>query len=249
MKTHVAPSPTFSVQRSGERFTADHGWLRAKHSFSFADYYDPNNVSWGALRVFNEDRIAAGEGFPPHPHRDMEIVTYVFSGGLEHKDSMGNCGVVAAGGVQFMSAGTGVRHSEFNASKTEELHLCQMWILPGKLGAKPSYGQEDFTLEDRRNRWLVVASGQAGVEAPIALTQTATLRVSKMEDSTSRHVFEPKRFGFLFVADGEIEAASESGERVSLGAGDALRTFDIPKIELRGSGEIVFWDVPPAADL
>ncbi|MFN2528959.1 MAG: pirin family protein [Candidatus Baltobacteraceae bacterium] len=244
MNTITTPPPTFSIQRSEQRYHADHGWLNARHSFSFADYFDPNNLSWGALRVFNDDRIAAGQGFPAHSHRDMEIITYVFTGALEHKDSMGNHGIVKDGGVQFMSAGTGVRHSEFNGSKSEELHLCQMWVLPGKLGAKPSYGQEDFTADDRRNNWLVVASGQAGVNAPIELTQSASLRVSRLENVTLRHVFEPKRYGFLFVGGGEIEVKDETAARHILREGDALRIFDIPKIELNGTGEVVLWDVP-----
>ena len=238
MKT-VSTSPVFAIQRSDQRFFADHGWLKAAHSFSFADYYDPSNVNWGALRVFNDDRIAAGQGFPPHPHRDMEIITYVFSGELEHKDSMGNHGVVKDGGVQFMSAGTGVRHSEVNGSGDKELHLVQMWVMPGKLGAKPSYGQKDYTKADRLNKWLLVASGQDGIDAPIALTQKATLRVARLEDTSLRHEFEPQRFGFVFAGEGEIEI---NGERLS--AGDAVRTFDIPSIELKGTGEIVFWDLP-----
>ena len=248
MSTITTRPPSFSVQRSDERFHADHGWLNARHSFSFAEYFDPNNVSWGALRVFNDDRIAAGEGFPTHPHRDMEIITYILSGELEHKDSMGNHGIVKDGGVQFMSAGTGVRHSEFNASKTKELHLVQMWVLPGKLGVKPSYGQQNFTEDDRRNKWLTVASGQPSVEAPIALTQDASLRVSSLEHHTLRHVFEPKRFGFLFVASGQIDVHGETEPKQILREGDALRIYDVAKIELHGSGEVVLWDVPPAAD-
>ena len=249
MSTITTPPPTFAIQRSDERYHADHGWLNARHSFSFADYYDPKNLSWGALRVFNDDTIAAGQGFPPHPHRDMEIITYVFSGALEHKDSMGNHGTVRDGGVQFMSAGTGVRHSEFNGSASEPLHLVQMWILPGQLGVKPTYGQQDFTAEDRRNKWLLVASGQPGVEdAPIALTQTATLRVSRLENATLRHVFEPKRFGFLFVGDGDVTVKGETQAGQTLKKGDALRLFDIAKIELHGTGEVVFWDTPAVSE-
>jgi redox-sensitive bicupin YhaK (pirin superfamily) len=248
MSTITTPAPTFSVQRSEARYHADHGWLNARHSFSFADYFDPDNLSWGALRVFNDDRIAPAQGFPPHPHRDMEIITYILSGELEHKDSMGNNGIVKDGGVQFMSAGTGVRHSEFNASKTKELHLVQMWVLPAKLGVKPSYGQEDFTEDDRRNKWLAVASGQPSVDAPIALTQDASLRVAKLENVTLRHVFEPKRFGFLFVASGQIEVHGETEAGQTLREGDALRVYDIAKIELHGTGEVVLWDVPPVAD-
>ena len=244
MSTITTPPPTFAVQRSHERYEANHGWLRTYHSFSFADYFDPNNLSWGALRVFNDDYISAGEGFPLHPHRDMEIITYVLDGALEHKDSMGNHGVVRNGGVQFMSAGTGVRHSEYNASKTEPLHLVQMWVLPGTLGVKPLYGQQEFSPQDRLNRWLVVASGQPGVQAPIELTQQATLRVSRLENVSLRHVFEPARFGFVFVADGEISVRGETQAEVTLKKGDALRIFDVAKIELSGVGEVVFWDAP-----
>jgi len=238
MKTALPPR-TFAVQRSNQRYFADHGWLRTYHSFSFAEYFDPSNVGWGALRVFNDDWIAAGSGFPMHSHSDMEILTYVLSGELEHQDSIGNRGIAGPGGVQFMSAGTGVRHSESNARDDRELHLVQMWVLPGKLGVQPSYGQIDFTEDDRRNRWLAVASGEPSVESSIALTQRATLRVARLENHELRHTFEPQRFGFLFVADGKIVAGSETLE-----AGDAVRTYAIERLHLRGSGEVVFWDVP-----
>lgn len=230
---------TFAVQRARERYHAEHGWLDTYHSLSFADYYDPQNMNWGALRVFNDDRIAAGTGFPMHPHRDMEILTYVFEGALEHQDSMGNRGVVQPGGVQFMSAGTGVRHSEVNARDDAPLHLVQMWVLPGRTGTPPTYGQMDFTLEDRRNRWLAVASGHHAIAAPIALTQDAALLVARLENHELRHTFEPARFGFLFVGQGEIDA---NGER--LHEGDAVRMYSIERLDLRGSGEVVLWDLP-----
>ncbi len=244
MQTTAAP--IFTLQPSGARFHANHGWLKTYHSFSFADYFDPANLSWGALRVFNEDTIEGGQGFPTHPHRDMEILTYVFAGRLEHRDSMGNHGVVGPGGVQFMSAGTGVRHSEFNASADEPLHLVQMWVVPGRLGATPSYGQVDFNLDDRLGNWLAVASGRPGVSAPIALTQDATLLVSRLDKTTLSHAFDSARYGFLFAAQGEITVRSAQGEQ-ALRAGDALRLYGVPSIEIAGSGEIVFWDVPPAA--
>ena len=234
---------TFSVQRAQQRYHARHGWLDTYHSFSFADYFDPQNVHWGALRVFNDDRIAAGTGFPTHPHRDMEILTYVFSGELEHQDSMGNRGVVKPGGVQFMSAGTGVRHSETNARDDRELHLVQMWVLPGRKDTPPTYGQMDFTLEDRRNRWLAVASGHHAIVAPIALTQNAALLVARLENHELRHTFEPARFGFLFVGEGEIEANGEQ-----LRTGDAVRMYAIERLDLRGSGEVVLWDLPALDD-
>jgi len=235
-------SPVFSIQRSGERAFFDHDWLKTYHSFSFSEYYDPDNENWGALRVFNDDYVAGGAGFPPHPHRDMEIVTYVLSGELAHRDSMGNHGVVGPGGVQFMSAGTGVRHSEFNNKPDETLHLVQMWVLPGKLGTTPSYGQHDFTVDDRRNKWLTIVSGEEGVDAPIRITQKATFSVARLENATLLKEFAPKRYGFLFVADGNVEVNGEA-----LKPGDAVRLFDVERLSLKGSGEIVLWDLPEAA--
>lgn len=235
----VATPRTFAVQHGKERYHADHGWLKTYHSFSFADYFDPENMNWGALRVFNDDYVASGTGFPTHPHRDMEIITYVFAGELEHQDSMGNRGVVGPGGVQFMSAGTGVRHSEYSKPGTGELHLVQMWVLPGSIGSKPSYGQVDFTINDRRNTWLHVASGLSDVEAPIPLTQRAVLQVTRLEDHSLVHTFAPKRYGFLFVADGIVEANGEQ-----LHAGDAVRIYDIERLHVSGNGELVLWDLP-----
>jgi redox-sensitive bicupin YhaK (pirin superfamily) len=235
-------TPVFSIQRANERAFFDREWLKTYHSFSFAEYYDPNNQNWGALRVFNDDYIAGGAGFPPHPHRDMEIVTYVLAGELAHRDSMGNHGVVGPGGVQFMSAGTGVRHSEFNNQPAETLHLVQMWVMPGKLGTQPSYGQRDFTIDDRRNRWLTVASGMEGVDAPIRITQNAAFSVARLEDTALVYEFSSKRFGFLFVAGGNVEANGEA-----LRAGDAVRLYDVERLALKGSGELVLWDVPEAA--
>ena len=239
----------FEVQRSDERGRFDHGWLQTSHSFSFADYHDPRYVNWGALRVFNDDRVAPGEGFPTHPHRDMEIVTYVLSGQLEHKDSIGNHGVVGPGGVQYMSAGSGVRHSEFNHSTSEPLHFLQMWVLPGVLGGAPSYGQIDFEVDQRRNKWLTVASGHASIGAPVALTQDATLMVSRVEGAELRHTFEPGRLGFLFVADGEIDVRAFDDRNVQvatteLKAGDAVRIANVTRVALLGTGEAVLWDVP-----
>ena len=235
-------TPSFSIQRSHERAVFEHGWLKTFHSFSFAEYVDPTNLNWGALRVLNDDEIAAGEGFPLHPHRDMEIVTYVLSGELAHEDSMGNRGVVGPGGVQFMSAGTGVRHSEFNNSPTQALHLVQMWVLPGQIGTPPSYGQMQFDQPDRTNRWLYPVSGEAHVESPIRITQAATFGVARVDDATLVHTFAPQRYGFLFVADGVVEANGES-----LRKGDAVRLYDVPRLGVKGHGELVLWDVPGIA--
>ena len=236
---NTATAPIFDIQRARDRAHADHGWLQTYHSFSFADYHDPNNVNWGALRVFNDDTVAGSTGFPAHPHRDMEIVTYVLSGRLQHKDSMGNEGVVGPGGVQFMSAGTGVRHSEHNADPKEPLHLVQMWVLPGELRQPPSYGQMDFAVAQRTNTWLRIASGDPSVSAPIRITQNATLAVSRVEDSTVVYEFAPQRYGFLFVADGNVEVNGES-----LHKGDAVRLYGVGRVGVRGHGELVPWDLP-----
>ncbi|HXM18021.1 MAG TPA: pirin family protein [Candidatus Tumulicola sp.] len=230
----------FTVQRSDDRYCADHGWLKTCHSFSFADYQDPSNQNWGALRVLNDDTIAPGEGFPAHPHRDMEILTYVLDGELEHQDDMGNRGVVGPGSVQYMSAGTGVKHSEFNHSKERPLHLVQMWVLPGQRSVKPSYGQREFTLDDRRNRWLLVASGRPGEGAPVKLMQDASFSVARLEAASLSHEFAPSRFGFLFVTDGTLSANDEQ-----LKAGDAVRIAGVPSLKIAGSGELLLWDLPP----
>jgi len=239
-----AKSGVFTIQRSGERFHADHGWLNTYFSFSFAEYYDPKNLNWGALRVLNDDTVAPAAGFPTHPHKDMEIITYVLSGQLDHKDSMGNHGVVGPGGIQYMSAGTGVRHSEYNASEKEPLHLVQMWLLPGRKGVKPSYGQLDYKVEDRRNKWLLVASGMPGDRAPVALTQQAAFRVARLENGVLDYAFAPGRLGFLFLAEGGLAA---NGSRLE--AGDAVRLGGLPSLSLSGSGEVLLWDVPPTIDV
>ena len=235
-------TPVFTVQRSGERAFFDHGWLKTYHSFSFAEYVDEKNLNWGALRVFNDDTVAGGQGFPPHPHRDMEIVTYVLSGRLAHKDSMGNEGIVSAGGVQFMSAGTGVRHSEFNADPNQPLHFVQMWVVPGRTGEAPSYGQMDFDDDARRNAWLRIVSGSAAVEAPIRITQDATFAVARAEGALPVYEFQAQRFGFLFVASGTVEA---NGEKLQ--AGDGVRLFDVRTLDIKGHGELVLWDTAAIA--
>lgn len=240
MATQTAP--VFTIQRADQRAFFDFGWLKTKHSFSFADYYDPDNLNWGALRVFNDDVVLPGQGFGTHPHRDMEIVTYVLRGELEHKDSLGHHGVVPPGGVQYMSAGTGVRHSEFNHSQQSDVHFVQMWVLPRSYGEPPAYGQHTFNEDERRDRWLVVASGEAGIEARVALRADATVRVAKLEGSSLDYAFRPDRYGFLFVADGAVQVNGEP-----LAAGDAVRTFGAQELEMSGTGELVLWDVPPTA--
>ena len=164
----------FDIIRSGTRGSADHGWLKAKHTFSFAEYRDPERVHFGKLRVINEDRIAPAQGFGTHPHNDMEIVTYIISGAIEHKDSMGNGTVIRAGEVQRMTAGTGVLHSEFNHSQDEELHLLQIWIFPDQKGLEPGYEQTLFERADKLNRLRLIGS-RDGRDGSVTIHQDVDL--------------------------------------------------------------------------
>ena len=228
---------TFQVQKSDERHHANIGWLDTHYSFSFADYYDPKFTNWGPLRVFNDDRIAGKKGFDMHPHKDMEILTYVLSGELEHEDSMKHKGVVRPGGIQYLSAGTGILHAERNSSN-KPLHLCQMWIKPDKNGHAPQYGQKDFSRFDREDSLLKTASGDG--TAPIRIHKDASLFVAKIERKKLAHAFKKDRLGFLFVAEGRITANGQT-----LFTGDAVRMGGIERLDLEGKGEIVLWDLGP----
>lgn len=230
---------SISIERSSDRAFFDHGWLKTHHSFSFAGYHDPRNVRWGALRVFNDDVVEGGRGFGAHPHSDMEILTYVLSGELEHKDSIGNVGVVRPGGVQYLSAGTGIVHSEYNHGAVLPVHFVQMWVLPDAPGRKPRYGQVDYTEAERRNRWLAIASGRPEVQSRITIWQNAAAYVAKLEEHTLSHTIAAGRFGFLFVADGNPTINGQP-----LHAGDAARIAGPFELEAQGSGELVLWDVP-----
>jgi redox-sensitive bicupin YhaK (pirin superfamily) len=210
---------------------ADHGWLNARHHFSFANYYDPARMGWGAIRVWNDDEIAANSGFPPHPHRDMEIITYVRKGAITHQDSMGNQGRTQAGDVQVMSAGTGVRHAEYNL-EPETTTLFQIWIAPKRQGGAPSWGAKPFPKGERSGRFVTLASGFA--EDTDALPIRADARVMgatlKAGESTE-HVVGEGRHAYLVPATGAIEV---NGERFDARDGAALtggRTYTIRAIE------------------
>jgi redox-sensitive bicupin YhaK (pirin superfamily) len=204
------------IRRANERGFADHGWLKSFHTFSFADYYAPAHMGFRALRVINEDRVQGGKGFGTHPHRDMEIISYVLSGALQHKDSMGTGSVIRPGDVQRMSAGTGVTHSEFNASPSELVHFLQIWILPDQRGHAPSYEQKHFTEADRQNQLRLVASSD-GHEGSLTIHQDARLFAGLLEPEKSvSHDLKAGRYGWLHVARGKVTVDGQS-----LGAGDA----------------------------
>jgi redox-sensitive bicupin YhaK (pirin superfamily) len=193
-----------TLRKSHERGHANHGWLDSFHTFSFADYYDPRWMGYGALRVINEDRIAPGGGFPTHSHRDMEIVTYVLSGALEHRDSLGNSGLIRPGEVQRMRAGRGIAHSEFNASDSEPVHLLQIWIDPDTSGLEPGYEQKAFTPEDLSGRFRVVASND-GRDDSVTIHQDAAIHATRLGQGEQATLgLAPGRRAWLHVATGRV---------------------------------------------
>lgn len=233
------------IIRAGERFHMESDWLSAYWLFSFDQYYDPRNMSFGPLRVFNHDTIQPGAGFPTHPHREMEIITYVLEGAVSHRDSTGGEGLIRAGEVQRMTAGTGVAHSEFNASKTEPLRLLQMWVLPERSGLKPSYEQKQFSQEHRTGKLLPIASGADTpelAEGPVKIHQDSTFYVSRLRagDEVS-HDLKAGRRAFLYVVEGEVKLAGET-----LKTGDQARVTDAGALAIRGSieSEIILIDLP-----
>jgi quercetin 2,3-dioxygenase len=209
------------IRKSEERGRANHGWLDTHFTFSFADYYDPEHVHFRTLRVMNDDRVAGGGGFPMHPHRDMEIVTYVLEGALEHRDSMGNGSVIKPGDIQYMSAGTGVTHSEFNASKTEPVHLYQIWMLPAEKGLKPAYHQKNFSEADKRGKLRLVASPD-GRDGSVKIRQDNELYATVLGAGASvKHALKPERHAYVQVARGSVKlngAPLETGDGAAISA-------------------------------
>ena len=225
---------------SESRGSANHGWLHAKHTFSFADYQDPKRVHFGPLRVINEDRIAPGQGFPTHGHRDMEIVTYPISGAIEHKDSMGNGTVITAGEVQRMTAGRGVQHSEFNHSKSDELHLLQIWMFPEQHHLEPGYEQTMFTREDKLNRLCLVAS-RDGRENSVTVHQKVDLYASVLEaKSTIEQPIGDARKIFVQIVSGDLVV---NGQPVKAGDGMQITDEKALYIESKSEAEFLVFDM------
>ncbi len=228
-----------TIRKSAERGHANHGWLDAHHSFSFADYHDPRCMGFRSLRVLNDDTIAGGGGFGAHPHRDMEIITYILSGALEHKDSMGNGRVIRPGEVQYMAAGTGVEHSEFNHSETEPAHLLQIWIVPDRKGAKPAYAERSFA-KAPTGRLHLVAS-KSGRDGSIGINQDADVYLAKLNAGDSaRHTLPPQRHAWVQVAEGEVTLDGQI-----LAAGDAMAFSDESGFELRAvtAAQVLVFDL------
>jgi redox-sensitive bicupin YhaK (pirin superfamily) len=229
------------IRRAGERGHADHGWLRSFHSFSFADYYDPRHTGFGPLLVINEDRVQPGKGFGTHGHRDMEIVSYVLAGALEHKDSIGNGSVIRPGDVQRMSAGTGVRHSEFNPSPREPVHFLQIWIQPAVAGIPPGYEEKHFDAPSKRGRLRLVASPD-GRDGSVTVHQDACLYATLLDGAERAvHALAPGRKGYVHVARGRVTANGQA-----LAAGDALKTTDVAELVLEdgADAEVLVFDLP-----
>jgi len=229
------------IRKARERGHAQHGWLESWHSFSFAEYHDPAHMGFSVLRVINEDIVAPGSGFGMHAHRDMEIVTYVLSGKLQHKDSLGTGAIINAGEVQRMSAGTGIRHSEFNASESLPVHLLQIWILPERADITPGYEQKRIPDEEKRGRWKAIAT-RDGRDGSLTIHQDAAIYATVLDgDECIEFQPETERVQYLQVARGTV---SMNGETLS--AGDAVMLMDEKKLQLAasGSGEVLLFDLP-----
>lgn len=230
-----------TLRKSSERGHAHHGWLNSWHSFSFADYHDPEHTQFSSLRVINDDTVEAGQGFGTHGHRDMEILSYVLSGSLQHKDSMGNGKMMTYGEVQLMSAGTGVQHSEFNPSPDEAVHFLQIWIVPNQTGIKPGYQQKYFAPAEKRGRWCLLVSPDAS-DGSLLLHQSARVYATVLgANEQLGYALAQGRHAYLHVAKGEVKIAG-----MTLAAGDALMFSDEAGFNLEGAleAELLLFDLP-----
>ncbi|HJX18146.1 MAG TPA: pirin family protein [Acidiferrobacterales bacterium] len=229
------------VRKSEDRGHANHGWLDSYHSFSFADYHDPAHVQFSVLRVINEDRVAPGAGFPTHGHRDMEIVSYVLEGALEHKDSLGTGSVIRPGDVQRMSAGTGVRHSEYNASKSELVHFLQIWILPDHAGHAPGYEQKHFAPGELDGQLRVVASPD-GRNGSVTIHQDALLYTAKLDDTMNvSHALAGGRRAYVHVARGGVAL---NGTPLAAGDGARIENETQLRLDQGREAEVLVFDLP-----
>lgn len=229
-----------TLRRAEERGKANFGWLDSKHSFSFGHYYDPDHMGFGPLRVINEDRVAPGRGFPTHPHSDMEILSYVLEGALEHKDSLGTGSVIRPGDLQRMSAGTGVRHSEFNASKTEPVHFLQIWIVPERKGITPSYEQKSFSVDEKRNRLRLIGSSD-GRDGSVTIHQDVDLYATVLEPGAGvSHQLPEGRRAWVQVARGDVNVDGEM-----LRAGDGVKVVSAREISFtsESGAEVLLFDM------
>lgn len=238
-------SQMFQKRLASDRGHATHGWLDSWHTFSFAEYYDPAHMGFRSLRVINDDTVAGGQGFGKHPHRDMEIVSYVLDGALEHRDSMGTGSVIRPGDVQRMSAGTGVAHSEYNASRSEPVHFLQIWLLPSARGIKPGYEQKHYSREDKRGALRLIAAPPAEAESTGAVTIHTDARVFAglfAGAERAEHRFAPGRHGWVHIARGKARVHGEL-----LSAGDAIAVSDEDAIVIEGvegdEGEVLLFDL------
>ena len=230
-----------TLRRAADRGRADFGWLDSRHSFSFGEYYDPAHMGFGPLRVINDDRVAGGGGFPTHPHRDMEIVSYVLEGALAHKDSLGTGSVIKPGDVQRMSAGTGIAHSEFNASCTDPVHFLQIWFLPERRGLTPGYEQKNFDADSKRDQLRLVASPD-GRDGSVTIRSDASLYVSLLgKDAAVSHQIAAGRGLWLQVARGSVAVGD-----ITLAEGDGLQVTNERALEIVGKAaesEILLFDL------
>ena len=229
-----------TLRRAEERGRADFGWLDSRHSFSFGSYFDDKHMGFGPLRVINDDRVAGGGGFPTHPHADMEIVTYVLEGALEHKDSLGTGSVVRPGDVQRMSAGSGIRHSEFNASQSDAVHLLQIWIVPEKRGLTPSYEQKTFSDDDKRGRLRLVGS-RDGRDGSVTIHRDVDLYATVLGDNdTVSHELKTGRVAWVQVARG---SARLNGEQLYPGDGVAVEAASTLALTGTSDAEVLVFDM------
>ncbi|MBK8172895.1 MAG: pirin family protein [Sandaracinaceae bacterium] len=229
-----------TLRRADERGHANHGWLDSHHTFSFAGYYDPAHMGFRSLRVINEDRVDAGQGFGTHPHADMEIISYVLQGAIEHRDSMGTGSVIRPGDVQRMSAGTGVTHSEFNGSQTEPVHFLQIWIMPSKRGIKPGYEQKTFSREAKDGKLALVASSD-GHDGSVTIHADVSLYAGVFgKGQSAEHTLASGRHAWVHVARGNVRVNDQE-----LSAGDALALSDETSVRISGieDGETLVFDL------